>query len=149
MEIKFDLYGNEDKKEVLEMMTSFNRIYGYHFDPDIGAQNLREFTSNESLGRLYLIKDQQSTIGYIVLAFGFSFEYKGRDAIIDEFFIKAEYRNKGIGKITLDFIDSECQKLGINAVHLEVESQNVLASRLYYKKGYKSNNRKLLTRKID
>ena len=130
------------------MMASFNAIDSYHFDPVIGAQNLTEFTSNESLGRFYLIKYQQLNIGYIALTFGFSFEYKGRDAFIDELYIKKEYRKHGIGKLAMDFIAIEAKKLNVNAIHLEVESHNENAYILYTKKGYQSNNRKLMTKKI-
>ncbi|GAA0732073.1 hypothetical protein GCM10009430_44910 [Aquimarina litoralis] len=148
MKISFTNYKDNDKTEVLEMMTSFNKMEGYEFDPIGREKNLLEFTSNESLGRLYVIKLQQQTIGYLVLAFGFSFEYKGRDAFIDEFYIKPAYRNKGIGGSTLDFIASESKKLGIQALHLEVEPHNVHANKLYLSKGYRSNNRKLMTKTI-
>lgn len=148
MEIEFKRYTEENKSDVLEMMTSFNKIDGYDFDLTIGEKNLLDFTSNEMLGKLYLIRSQESTIGYIVLCFGFSFEYKGRDAFIDEFYLKEEFRNRGIGKLTMDFIESESKKLDINAVHLEVQTHNKNANRLYLNKGYKSKDRTLLTKKI-
>ena len=148
MKIEFKEYSAEDKFDVLEMMTSFNKIDGYEFDRLIGEKNVSEFTSNRSLGRLYLIQHQQKNIGYIILTFGFSFEYKGRDAFIDEFFIKEEYRNKGIGKLAIDFIEAESANLKVNAVHLEVEPHNLNANKLYLKKGYKSNDRTLLTKRI-
>lgn len=117
------------------MMTSFNKIDGYDFDLKIGENNLLHFTSNKSLGRLYLIRLNHQNIGYIIPTLGFSFEYKGRDAFIDEFYIKQDYRNKGIGKITLDFISTESKKLNVKALHLEVELRNLDASRLYVSKG--------------
>lgn len=148
MEIEFKTYTDEDKSDILEMMTSFNKIDGYDFDLSIGEKNLSDFTSNEMLGRLYLIRYKENNVGYLVLSFGFSFEYKGRDAFIDEFYIKQEYRNQGIGKLTMDFVESESIKLNINAVHLEVEPHNSNANRLYLNQGYKSNDRTLLTKKI-
>ncbi|MBQ4822102.1 GNAT family N-acetyltransferase [Aquimarina sp. MMG016] len=148
MEIGFKPYMIEDKIDLLEMMTSFNDIEGYPFDPRIGEENLLQFTSNESLGRLYLIQQKHQNIGYVVLTFGFSFEYNGRDAFIDEFYIKEKYRNLGIGKMTIDFIASESKKLNIKAIHLEVEPHNENAYQLYSKKGFKPNGRTLLTKTI-
>lgn len=148
MEIAFKIYSNTDKADVLDMMLVFNAIDGYSFDRAMGEKNLLEFTSDQSLGRLYLITQEQHCIGYIILTFGFSFEYQGRDAFIDEFYIKQDYRGKGIGKITMDFIESESKKLEVKALHLEVEPHNENANRLYMNKGYRSNNRKLLTKKI-
>lgn len=149
MEIAFINYTENDKSEVLEMMASFNKIEGYDFDSIHREKNLSEFTSNLSLGRLYVITLQQQIIGYLVLAFGFSFEYKGRDAFIDEFYIKPAFRNKGIGGITLDFVALQSKKLDVKALHLEVESHNIYANKLYINKGYRSNNRRLMTKKIN
>lgn len=149
MEIRITQYTEEDKLDVLEMMGLFSEIDGYHFDPIIREENLLEFISNRSLGRLYLIKDKHLNLGYIVLAFGFSFEYKGRDAFIDEFFIKEGYRNKVIGHLAMDFVVSESKRLNVNVVHLEVEMQNVNANKLYFNKGYQSNGRKLLSKEIE
>ena len=148
MNIEFKIYTENSKSEVLEMMTSFNKIDGIDFDSAIGEKNLIDFTSDEMLGRLFLITHKQMTIGYVVLSFGFSFEYKGRDAFIDEFYIKEKFRNKGIGKLAMDFIEKVSKKLEINAVHLEVEPHNKTANKLYLNNGYKSNDRILLTKKI-
>ena len=48
----------------------------------------------------------------------------------------------------IDFIEVESKILGIHAVHLEVEPHNKYAIQLYQNKGYQSNNRTLLTKKI-
>jgi len=148
MEIEILQYLEEDESDVLEMMTLFNAIDGYDFDPRIGKENLKEFTSNAALGVLYVIKLEKQNIGYIVLTFGFSFEYKGRDAFIDEFFIKKAYRNKGVGRKTLDFIAVQAKELNVNVIHLEVERHNQVAHNLYVSKGFCSNDRVLLTKKI-
>lgn len=149
MDITINEYSARDKSDVIQMMTSFYEIDGYDFDPEIGERNISDFTSNEMLGRLYLIQYKKKNIGYIVLSFGFSFEYRGRDAFIDEFYIEEKFRNLGVGKQTMDFIESESKNLNINAIHLEVESHNEKAKRLYLNSGYKSNNRTLLTKKIN
>ena len=138
---------NTDKPDVLEMMEAFNKIDGYDFDLTMGEKNLLGFTSNEMLGRLYLVKSREENIGYIVLSFGFSFEYNGRDAFIDELYIKPPFRSKGIGKLAMDFVESESKKLNINAVHLEVEPHNGKAKQLYRDRGYKPNGRTLLTKR--
>ena len=130
------------------MMTSSNANDGYNFDPKIGVKNLLFFTSNKELDSLYLIRIDDQNIGYIILTFGFSFEYKGRDAFIDELFIKEGFRNQGIGSLAMDFSEAESRKLDVMAIHLEVEPHNLSANRLYFYKGYHSNNRILLTKRI-
>ncbi|WP_109435320.1 MULTISPECIES: GNAT family N-acetyltransferase [Aquimarina] len=148
MEIVCKEYSNENISDILQMMKDFNTIDGYPFDAKIREKNLIEFTNKQSLGRLYLIKNRSNIIGYILLIFGFSFEYGGHDAFIDEFYIKDDFRNQGIGKMVLEFIEKQSQNLKINAIHLEVEHHNKSANHLYLKQGFKDNQRALLTKKI-
>lgn len=138
----------EDIPVILEMMENFNALFGYAFDRKLARQLLSEFIGNESLGRLWVVQLGSLKVGYIALSFGFSFEYGGRDAFIDELFIKEGYRGNGIGRQTMAFIESQARQLGINAIHLEVEGGNMAGKHLYGELGYKENNRSLLTRKI-
>jgi GNAT superfamily N-acetyltransferase len=41
-------------------------------------------------------------VGYIVLTFGYSLEYLGRDAFIDEFYLRESYRGRRWGRRTLE-----------------------------------------------
>jgi GNAT superfamily N-acetyltransferase len=82
------------------------------------------------------------------MAFGFSFEYGGRDAFIDEWFIRENFRNQGIGGKTLDHIAIQARKLQIKTLHMEVERHNDNARHLYAQKGYAENGRMLLSRAV-
>jgi GNAT superfamily N-acetyltransferase len=82
----------------------------------------------------------------VVLTFGFSFEYGGRDAFIDELYLEAAHRGKGIGGLTIDFVSEQAKVLGVKALHLEVERHNDWGNRLYRKKGFGGNERHLLTK---
>lgn len=84
--------------------------------------------------------------GYIVLTFGFSLEFHGRDAFVDELYVRNGYRGHGIGKASLRLVEEVCQKEGIKALHLEVDRQNLHAQNLYRKAGYKDHDRYLLTK---
>ena len=110
------------------MMAEFNAIDNYPFDKVIGKKNLILFLKNSELGELWTIHLENKTIGYIVLTFGFgfgfSFEYGGRDAFIDEFFIKEGFRNQGIGKTTIELLEVQARKLGVIAIHLDVDKDS-------------------------
>lgn len=148
LKISYRIAGVEDVMEILFMMEDFNAIDHYLFDRDKAESNLREFIQNPELGRLWLIEESDKTAGYMVLAFGYSFEYGGRDAFIDELFLKDDHRGKGIGDHAMDFLQQNSPELGIKALHLEVESHNPQAHRLYLKKGFRSGNRMLMTRRV-
>ena len=148
MKVDFDLARKKDVPEILTMMEQFNSIDNYPFDRVKTEINLLEFLADQNLGRTWLIKIEHLVIGYFVLAYGFSFEYGGRDAFIDELYLKSEYRRKGIGRLVIDFIKQQAPKLGVGVIHLEVEQHNAGGVKLYTETGFKENGRKLLSLKV-
>ena len=139
---------NHDTNAILAMMKNFNQDAGYHFDETTSQKTLSTFLSNKDLGRLWLIQQHETTIGYIAIAFGFSFEHGGRDGFIDELFIKPQYRGQKFGTMTLSLMQSEAKKLGVNILHLEVEPENKIAYKLYQTQGFRDNDRLLMSKKL-
>ncbi len=146
--IRFEIAKAEDASPFLELMKMFYAIDRYPFDLERTEKNFHELIKNKSLGRIWLVKDDGVPIGYIILTFGFSMEYGGSDAFIDEFFLVEAYRGKGIGDQMMAYLLEQCQILKIKAIHLEVERHNKRGARLYLKNGFELNDRQLLTKII-
>ena len=131
------------------MMQEFYAIDNYPIDIEVSKQLFKEFVSNENLGKAFLICHSNEgrvseIIGYVILTFIFSFEYKGRIAFLDELYISKNFRGKGIGKQTIDFIKQEATQLNVKLIYLEVENHNVNAQKLYLANDFETHNRKLL-----
>ncbi len=112
------------------------------FNETLSRQGLAELLANRSLGRVWIFEDA----GYLVLTFGFSLEFGGRDAFIDEFFIAAPHRGKGLGSAMLDQVAGKAANLGVNAIHLEVADTNERAEALYTRLNFRRHHRRLMTR---
>jgi GNAT superfamily N-acetyltransferase len=106
---------------------------------------LCELLINPSVGRVFLICDADSCVGYVVVSFDFSLEYGGRNAWIDELFIRPELRGKGIGSKALDFAVQVARECGAKVLHLEVNRGNP-AINLYRRHGFEDHNRSLLSK---
>ena len=98
--------------------------------------------------RGWLLEFESHTVGYVVLTFGFSLEYGGLDAYIDELFVKPDFRGRGFASRALEFLDSECRKLNVQALHLEVDADNLTAKSMYAKTGFESTRRELLNKTL-
>lgn len=98
------------------------------------------------LVRAWLLEFESQVVGYAVLTFGFSLEYGGLDAYVDELFVKPEFRSRGFASLALEFLTLECQKLKVVALHLEVDTDNQSAKALYAKLGFESIKRELLNK---
>jgi hypothetical protein len=68
---------------LVDFMRQFYAIDNYPFDAQIACQVMQQIVEDDSLGRVWLIDYAGAAIGYVVLTFGFSLEYRGRDAFID------------------------------------------------------------------
>lgn len=148
MKAHFQLADESLIPALLEMMADFNEMYGYPMNTALTHKNLQAFIATPHFGRIWAINTEAGLVGYVVLAFGFSFEHKGRDAFIDELYLREGFRGKGLGRKTLEFVAEEGKNLGIKVIHLEVEKYNLNASKLYLSMGFKDHNRSLLSKSI-
>jgi len=139
---------SDDIITILKFIKNFYGMNSYPFREEKVGESVRNLIKNINLGRIWIIEFDSKSVGYIILTFGYSIEYKGRDAFIDELYIEEEFRGRGIGRETVDFVIKESEKLGIKAVHLEVERNNDAAKNLYEKYDFKDNGRTLMTRWI-
>ena len=102
-----------------------------------------------SLGRVWLIEADGAPAGYLVAVWGYSLEWHGRDAFVDELFVDPAYRDRGVGTAALRRAEAECRAAGVRALHLEVERANTRAQGLYRREGYRDHDRYLMTKRLD
>jgi len=150
LDLRFRLANSADIDLLLNFMQQFYAIDQYSFDELVAREALKTLIEDPSLGRLWLISRKAEVIGYIAVTFGYSLEFHGRDAMIDEMFLTAAHRNQDIGTKTLQFVFEECRHLGIHALHLEVEHTNEAGQALYQKMGFDPHEQRyLMTRWIE
>ena len=133
-----------DIETIVKMMQEFYAIDNYPIDVAISKALFLEFLENPHLGKAWLIFSDGEIVGYVILTFVFSFEYKGTIAFLDELYISSKARGKGIGKLALDFIQNEAKLLSLKVIYLEVEGHNEVAQKLYLSKDFIVHNRNLM-----
>lgn len=134
----------QDIPAVIAMMEEFYAIDNYPIDPAVSRDLMLEFLENNTLGKGWLIMADGEIMGYVILTFVFSFEYKGRIAFLDELYISPNARGKGLGRQTLDFIGEQAALHSVKIIYLEIESHNSIAQKLYLSKNYTIHNRGLM-----
>ncbi len=148
MQPEFRLANPTDIDTLMEFMRQFYAIDQYPFDEQAARTTLEKIVGDPSLGRVWLINHEDEAIGYLVVTFGYSLEYHGRDAFIDELFVTTNYRNQGVGTKAIEFVLEMCPELALHAPHLEVERTNTAGQALYRKFGFENHDRYLMTRWI-
>lgn len=134
---------------LLTFMEEYYRFDRLPFDRNKAEAALRMLMENNALGRVWLIHAGSDPVGYLVLTLGYSLEYGGRDAFIDELYLRADYRRQGRGLEAMALVAGEAQRLGVRALHLEVERENGAAQVFHRKAGYTDHDRYLMTKLLE
>jgi GNAT superfamily N-acetyltransferase len=138
----------EHEQPLLRMMRNLaeQEPGAYFFDEPVVREVLRKFLASPDLGRAWVFYEGETPVGYIVLTFGYSFEYHGRDSFVDELYVEPQSRRQGIGRRAMQFVEERARELGVNAIHLEVDQGNDPAAELYRRAGYDDHARFLMTK---
>jgi ribosomal protein S18 acetylase RimI-like enzyme len=146
MEPAFRRAAIADLPDVVRMVRQFHGEEGIDSNEDTVTDSLRRLVGDDSLGRIWLVSEDSKLAGYVILTFGYSIEFRGRDAFVDELYIEEPHRDRGLGLKTLHFVQAAAAELGIRALHLEVAHTNERAAGLYHRLGFQKHDRALMTK---
>jgi GNAT superfamily N-acetyltransferase len=138
----------ESLKRLIPFVRAFYAHFGYPYDEREKVSVLRKMLRDTSIGRVWLIEYEDRAVGYILVAFSFSLEFDGRIAFLDELFIEASGRDKGLGVRVLEKVEDICRRRGIKALRLESEVHNERATALYARLGFVDHARHLMTKRL-
>ena len=148
VEATFKAAGHSDVDVLVALRREFCRHQEIGFDEQPARVALTRLLGDHSLGRVWLIDSGAATAGYVVLIFSYSLEFDGCDAYVDEIYLRESHRGRGLGQEALLFAEGVCAALGLRALHLGVERNNVRALTAYLKAGFEDRNHCLLTKRI-
>jgi len=127
-----------DAKVILPLLEAYWAYEGTAgFDPNTLNRRLVEFLSNRTYGLAWVAQDADRLVGYLLTAFVFSFEYGGRMAEVDEFFVEEASRGRGIGRRMLETARHALAGEGCAALQLQVAEGNRQAQNFYSSFGFR------------
>jgi ribosomal protein S18 acetylase RimI-like enzyme len=115
------------------------------FDESRSVPAMRRLLAEPSLGRVWMIEADGQVAGYVALTLGYSIEFGGVAAFVDELFVAREFRVAGVGTKALELVIAEARTLDVAIVLLEVTQSNDRAKRLYRKAGFADRGHHLMT----
>jgi len=99
----------EELQELIPLVSAYHQLEGIVLDAGERQAVLRRLLGEPELGRIWFIEHDNHIVGYIALCFGFSIEFAGRDAFVDEFFIVESHRGRGIGRQVVALVAEEAE----------------------------------------
>lgn len=142
------------------MMSEFYAESGYELNRSHAAKAFEEILADERLGQIWIIQSapemqaenvrdeaRENTkvdAGYAVVTLKYAMEYGGMMACLDDLYIRAPYRNKGLSTAALAELRELCRSSQIRAISVEVGRDNGPAQTVYRRTGFIETDRMLL-----
>ena len=126
----------DDSEVVLDMMRRFYNSPALitNGSEEIFAANVENILSGLTCAEGFVFVDAEKVIGYGITARSYSTEFGGERICIEDIFIEAEYRGRGIGT---KFIRHVKELYPDKIFWLEVEADNTKAITFYKRLGFK------------
>lgn len=119
-----------------ELLSEYQEFYGAKSDKNHNLKFLQHFLESDE-GIFFIASHNQVAIGYVSLYFSYSSVSAKRIAILNDLYVKDNYRKCGFGKKLIDYAIEYTNKLEIDQVRWCTRIDNVKAQGLYSK--YKAN----------
>lgn len=140
-ETTLELAGPAQLDELLPLVAAYHAFEEVETSAEQRRDSVGKLLHDKNLGEIWLVRKLDIVIGYIAICYSYSIEFGGRDAFVDEFYVAAAERGKGIGGQVLKEIAELLRARGIVAVHLEVDGQNERARAAYARAGFSSRDK--------
>jgi GNAT superfamily N-acetyltransferase len=137
-----------DVDALLRLQAAYYADDGYPFVEVEARACWQGLLDEPHYGRAWVAAHDDRLVGYAVLTFGYSLEYRGRDAFVDELYVAPEWRGQGLAREALSVIEAACLEADVRALHLEVERDKETARGLYRRWGFVEHDRVLMTKPI-
>ncbi|GEO05770.1 hypothetical protein AAE02nite_34340 [Adhaeribacter aerolatus] len=150
MHLHYEIASLGHLPQLLDMQEAFYAIDNYPFDRPKAEGVMRHFLQTPALGIIWVVKPAPAAeiFGYLAFTFCYSFEFGGKIAFLDEFYLKADFRGRGLGRQILSYALQQAAELGLQVIHLEAERHNQAGKSLYHKFGFRDHDRHLMTKII-
>lgn len=119
---------------MMTLSEEFCLIDGHPFDRERVTRALRPLLADDTMGEVWVVSDDGGLQGYAVITWGYSLESGGRDALLDEMYVREP--GSGTGSVLLERVIARVREQGLTTMFLETEMENAAARRFYSRHGF-------------
>ncbi|MEE4190852.1 MAG: GNAT family N-acetyltransferase [Halieaceae bacterium] len=123
--------GTGDEAALLALIREFYTIDHHSYDEPLLRKALTPLLEGDEHGVVWLLEDGS---GYAVVTWSYSLESGGREALLDEIYVRN--RESGTGGRLLQAILADLRERGLRRMFLETERHNKRVRRFYARHGF-------------
>jgi GNAT superfamily N-acetyltransferase len=141
-----------DESALLASMAAFYAEEQLAFAPAEAGASLHRLLTTPAFGQVFLLlaRDDPARVphGHLALTLGFSLEFHGRFALLDELYLAPSARGRGFGRAAIDTAAAWARTQEVTTLRLEMNHANRRARDFYLAAGFTADRRDLLTRRV-
>lgn len=128
----------EDREAFIRMVEEFynSEAVLHQIPQEYIHKTFHEVISSSPYAQAFIIEGDNTPAGYGLISLTYSAEAGGLVVLIEELYIRSEFRGLGLGSKFLDYIHAQFAEA--KRFRLELTKTNQSAARLYQRKGYKA-----------
>ncbi|MFG2045318.1 GNAT family N-acetyltransferase [Dactylosporangium sp. NPDC048998] len=130
--------GPDDLDALLALVREFCAADRHDFDAERVTRALRPLLAGDEHGQVWLAGGGGPPIGYAVVTWGWSLESGGREALLDEIYVRE--RGRGLGGELLRRAVSAAAEAGASTMFLETEAHNERVRTFYARHGFETED---------
>src|SRR5262245_11342731 len=100
-----------DLEAIVPLVQEFCAVDGHPYDEALVRGALGPLLASDQHGVVWLAVQDEAVAGYAVVTWGYSLESGGRDALLDELYVRA--RRKGVGGALMEALLADCTARGL------------------------------------
>lgn len=125
----------DDLDQLSTLFAQYRVFYEQPFEPDAAKQFLKErLTQEESI--IFIATENEQQLGFTQLYPSFSSVGMKKTWILNDLFISADHRQKGIARSLINHVIEYSKTTGRKKVVLSTAYDNINAQRLYENQGF-------------
>jgi len=107
--------GHADIPALVELMSQFYAESSYALDREWAAASFAQLLEDELRGAVWIARCGTDPAGHVVLALRHSMEFGGLAGVVDDLFVRPQFRRNGVGSALLSALFDACRKLHVAA----------------------------------
>lgn len=129
------LAGVSDEALLLELIREFYELDRHSYDEARLRLALEPLLGGDEYGVIWIIGEGR---GYAVVTWSYSLESGGREALLDEIYLRD--RSSGLGSAAMQHILADLRRRGLSRMFLETEAHNARVRRFYARQGFREED---------
>lgn len=138
----------EDVEQLLPLVAAFHAEKELDTDTVDPRDAVMPLLDGSPHGAIWLIGPRRAPVGYVAISFGWSLEYGGVRAMVDEIYVRQAVRGRGMGFEALNGIAKALGAGGVQVLYLEVDRDDARALRFYSRARFTPHDKTLFMTRL-